>query len=283
MSTSAKDLPSFLHASFSSVVPSAAVESDLNHISPQLYPNTSYTDNEKIEISQWLITSSHLVTKGEDEAKHIERLGSLNIHLSTRTTLLGSKPSVADLALFYRLAPAVKEWSPEERTGEKGYHHIVRHVDSVQNSPIFGLSLKDDEKVDIAPSDVKFIYKPLDAKEEKERKKKEKATAAAVAAAATSASSLDNQSTLPIGKSNDKPSREKARPCNEPTKNPPALSTSSSAITSKKEKKEKPPKQPKPAPAPAPLSPSLTQTPTPCMSPPSPAATRPAQKTPPST
>ena len=247
MSTS-NDLTRFLNSSFPNAVSESTSESELSHVSPQIYPDTSYTDNDKVEISQWLITSAHLATPGEDEAKHAERLGSLNIHLSTRTTLLGSKPSVADLALYRRIAPAIKGWSGDERTGEKGYHHIIRHADFVQNSPLFGLSLKPDEKIDIDPSDVKFIHKPLDAKEEKERKKKEKAAAAAAAAG-----SPESQTALPIGKGKDK-SSNKAQPNETPTE---AAAASTTPPQPKKEKKDRPPKQPKAVPAPTPLSPHL--------------------------
>ena len=226
-----KGLIDFLHSSFPSIVQSTTPETDIPSISHQLYPETTYTDNEKIEISQWLTTSSRLALPDEDEAKHVERLGSLNIHLSTRTTLLGSKPSMADLALYHRLAPAVKAWSGEERTGEQGYHHIVRHIDFVQNAPLFGLSIPTGEKVEIDTNDVKFVHKPADPKEEKERKKKEKAVAAA-----------DGQTPLAVGRGKDKsqPQSENAIPA--------ATSDSVPPQTNRKEKKEKPPK-PQKAPA----------------------------------
>ena len=251
MSTaSSQDLVAFLHTSFPSEVPGNTSASDLSHLYHSIYPKIALTDNEKVEISQWLITASHLANQAEDEAKHIERLGSLNIHLSTRTTLLGSKPSIADLALYYRIAPAVKKWSAEERTGEMGYHHIVRHVDTVQNAPLFGLSLKPDEKVNIDPNDIVFIHKPMDAKEEKERKKKEKA--AALAAASGAAAANTNQSTLPIGQGKNQTNRKTSQQSNEAIKG-----SSANGAVPKKEKKEKQPKQLKAAPAPAPLSPAL--------------------------
>ena len=245
MSSSLSDLAAFLRSHFPSIVSEVTTETDLPSISHKIYPETSYTDTEKVEISQWLTTSSRLAVKDEDEAKHGERLGALNIHLSTRTTLLGSKPSVADLALFYRLAPAVKTWSAEERTGEKGYHHIVRHIDFVQNAPFMGLSLPKHEQVKIDLDEVKFYIKPIDPKAEKERLKKEKA--AAVAAGADG-----EQKTLPIGQGKNEKSKEVA---------PKSASTASDAPvqSAKKEKKEKAPKQPK-APAKTeatPLSPHL--------------------------
>lgn len=245
-----QDLASFLHASFPSAVREQPDPSNLSQLSHNIYPGFSLTDNEKVEISQWLITASHISDPSEDEAKHMERLGSLNIHLSTRTTLLGSKPSIADLALYYRIAPVVRKWSAEERTGEKGYHHIVRHVDCVQNSPLFGLSLKPHERVDIDLDDVVFVHKPMDAKEEKERKKKEKA--AALAAATGVAAASGDQSTLPLGQVKDRKDEKTARQSDEVVKG-----SSSNGAAPTKQKKDKQAKQPKAAPAPTPLSPAL--------------------------
>ena len=238
--TPPQDLVSFLHTSFPSAVPEAPNHSNLSLLSYDIYPSVSLTDNEKVEIAQWLITASHITDQAEDDAKHTERLGSLNIHLSTRTTLLGSKPSIADLALYYRMAPVVRKWSAEERSGEKGYHHIVRHVDCVQNSPLFGLSLKPDEKVDIDANEVVFVHKPMDAKEEKERRKKEKAAASG------------NQSTLPLGQVKDQKDNKTAQRSDEVVKG-----SASNGAAPTKQKKEKQAKQPKAAPAPTPLSPAL--------------------------
>lgn len=249
MTSAPKDLVSFLHASFPSAIPSGTSESDVPSTSHALYPRTSYTDNEKVEIFQWLTTSSRLAVPDEDEAKHAERLGSLNIHLSTRTTLLGSKPSVADVGLFYRLAPAVKRWSAEERTGEKGYHHIVRYIDFVQNAPLFGLSLPADGKVDINVDDVKFIHKPIDPKAEKERLKKEKAAAAAGAAGS------ESQAPLVVGKGKqDANAKSKPEPAEAKAKGTDGAPPQQGI---KKEKKEKAPKPQKQAPKETPLSPHL--------------------------
>lgn len=254
MADKSPSLLSFLQASHSATVPSSTTESDIPTLSPTLYPQTTYTDPEKIEISRWLTTSTRLATPTEDEAKHAERLGSLNTHLSTRTTLLGSKPSVADLGMYHRLAPMVKAWTPEERTGEQGYHHIVRFFDFVQNAPLFGLQIAEGEKVEIDVNNVLFVKKPVDAKEEKERKKKEKAAAAA-------ATTKSDQQPLVIG-------RIKAPSSTSTSTSPSLCSTAPSTAPStatpppsqKKAQKERPPKAPKPAkqPAPsAPLSPAL--------------------------
>lgn len=249
-SSSPSNLLSFLRASYPTTLPSSTSESDIPTLSSHLYPNITYTDSEKVELNQWLTTSARLATPDEDEAKHAERLGSLNIHLSTHTTLLGSKPCVADVALYHRLAPSVRAWSPEERTGEKGYHHIVRFMDFIQNAPMFGLHMPDADKIPIDVNDVRFVKKPLDAREEKERKKKEKAAAAALTSTNSGDVAQQQKSPLPDRtkepSSTDSPAAPKSTPEGGPSK-------------PKKEKKEKAAKPAKP-PTPAketPLSPSL--------------------------
>ena len=246
LSFSSKDLVAFLHSSFPSVVPATTSEADLSgNTSHQLYPNISYTDSEKVEISHWLTASSHLTASDEDEAKHAERLGSLNKHLSTRTTLLGSKPSIADVAVFHRLAPAVNSWNAEERTGEYGYHHIVRYIDFVQNAPLLGLSLSAKDRINIDASDVKFTHKPIDPKEEKERKKKEKAVAVAAEG--------DGHSPLVVGRG-----KEGQGTAQEPkSQSKTVMADNTTPHSSKKEKKEKAPKTAKQPPKETPLSPHL--------------------------
>lgn len=163
--------------------PDADVENttEPTKLSKALFPDATYTDAEKAEIDQWTITSSHLAAENQDAPKLAERYSTLNRHLSTRTTILGSKPSVADIAVFSHISPTVTKWSAEERTGEQGYHHIVRHVDFVQNSPVFHLKLEEGEKVKINPDEVVAVIKPVDLKAEKARLKKEKEAAAAAA------------------------------------------------------------------------------------------------------
>jgi aminoacyl tRNA synthase complex-interacting multifunctional protein 1 len=141
------------------------------------FPSAEYSEDEKTEISQWISKSDNI--SGD--------LASLNTHLSTRTTVLGSKPSIADLALYSRLAPIVSKWSAEERTGEQGHHHIVRHLDFVQNAPQFEMDLKEADKVKIDAGEVVSPIKPIDPKAEKERKKKEKEAAAAAAGGVSAA------------------------------------------------------------------------------------------------
>lgn len=195
--------------------------------------STQYSAAEKTEIEILLRTYS------EASAKSAELLSSLNTHLSTRTTLLGSKPTVADIALYSSLAPVVKSWDDEQRTGEKGYHHIVRWLDFVQNAPLFDLKVPETDKVHIQPDKVVFYPKPVDQKAEKERKKKEKALAAAGAGAAATAGAPASEAA-----SKRAQQAEGAKGANVPTE--------------KKEKKQKQPKPQKNAPAAdKPLSPAL--------------------------
>jgi aminoacyl tRNA synthase complex-interacting multifunctional protein 1 len=235
----------------------AADETDAVKASQALFPEVTYTDAEKTELSQWLITASHIASSSEDAAKASERLSSLNTHLSSRTTVLGAKPSVADIALYQKLAPVVSKWSAEERTGEQGYHHIVRHVDFVQNSPVFGLKL--DDKVNIDQDNVLFKIKPVDAKAEKERKKKEKEAAAANAAAsgATATTLTGDQGQSGQGGQGGKSKADKAKGKAEAAGSAVASAVVGNAAggsaggapegaPTEKKKKEKKEKQPKP-------------------------------------
>lgn len=140
----------------------------------------SFSDSETTEISQWLTTASRLSPTTDNPAADSKTvLETLNTHLSTRSTLLGCKPSQADVALYKALAPQIAKWSPEQRTGEHGYPHVVRHIDFVQNSALFELAVPEEDKVKIDPEEVLYVKPPVDAKAEKERLKKEKAAAAA--------------------------------------------------------------------------------------------------------
>jgi aminoacyl tRNA synthase complex-interacting multifunctional protein 1 len=226
----------------------AAAETDAVKASQALFPETTYTDAEKAELSQWLISASHIASSSDDAAKSAERLSSLNTHLASRTTVLGAKPSIADIALYQKLAPVVSKWSAEERTGEQGYHHIVRHIDFVQNSPVFGLKL--DEKVNIELDNVIFKIKPVDAKAEKERKKKEKEAAAAAASGATPTTLTGEKNVEGKASKTDKV-KDKAQAAGEAIAstvagNPSKAGPPEGAPTQKKEKKAKQPKPQKP-------------------------------------
>lgn len=247
-SAPATSLLSLLYRSYPTAISSNSTELDLSSITPKLFPSNSYSDADNVEITQWIAKSTDAATalKAGDKPGVGEILHSLNAHLATRTTVLGAKPSVADVAIYAILAPEVEKWTPEERTGEKGYHHIVRHVDFVQNAPLFGLQIPEEEKIGIDVDDVKFALKPLDPKEEKERKKKEKEAAQAA-----------EGKPLVVGRgkgNNDSSVKdtvvEKAGEVKDAV---------AGAVTGKREKKEKKPKQPKQQPAAAAprLSPSI--------------------------
>ncbi|KAI0117785.1 hypothetical protein GGR51DRAFT_268013 [Nemania sp. FL0031] len=133
---------------------------------------------EETEVQQWITTSERLKASPADASI----LDKLNTHLTSRATLLGSKPSKADIAIYESLASTVKSWTAEQRTGQQGHPHIVRHLDFVQNSGLFGLKISDEDKIKVDPEEVLYVKPPTDAKAEKERLKKEKAAAAAAAA-----------------------------------------------------------------------------------------------------
>ncbi|ODM19582.1 hypothetical protein SI65_04567 [Aspergillus cristatus] len=234
-------LLSLLYRSYPAAISPDATEPDLLHASPKIFPQTEFSTSEHADIKQWLTTISGLqgALTRDDKAAVSQILSQLNGHLTSRTTLLGTKPSVADISAYALLGPVVEKWTPEERTGEKGYHHIVRHVDFVQNSRLFGLQIPDEEKVGVDLDDVRFFPKPVDPKEEKERKKKEKAAAQNPAAAGESKTVVIGQGKPEQAKSEEATGGKKEK-------------------KDKKEKKEKQPKQPKAAPAPAaPPSPSI--------------------------
>ena len=158
--------------------------------------------------------------------------------------------------MYARLAPVVKEWSDEQRTGEQGYHHIVRHLDFIQSAPLFNLKLEDGEKVEIDPDKVISPIKPVDAKAEKERKKKGKALAAAAGADTAAATG----GTVTSAASNDAQNAEKSKPKKGKSKDlgDTVASAVGAEVPGVSKKKEKAPKQPKNAPAPErPFSPAL--------------------------
>ncbi|CAL5873342.1 uncharacterized protein PFLUO_LOCUS7613 [Penicillium psychrofluorescens] len=232
-------LLSLLYRSYPAAISPDATEPDYLLASPKIFPKDSFGETEQADIKQWLHAVSGLNAAVAKDDKSVAEtiLAQLNTHLATRTTLLGAKPSVADIAVYALVAPMVEKWSPEQRTGEHGYHHIVRHVDFVQNSQLFSLQIPDEEKINIDINDVKFVPKPVDPKEEKERKKREKASAENPDSAA--------QGTKPLVVGQGKPEQ-------------PADAAGAPPKTNKKEKKEKKEKQPKPPPAPvAPPSPSM--------------------------
>jgi aminoacyl tRNA synthase complex-interacting multifunctional protein 1 len=216
------------------------------------FSNLAYSDTEQAEINQWLTTSDRLKS---DSADQKSLLDTLNTHLASRTTLLGAKPSKADIALYQSLAPQVSSWTPEQRTGEHGHPNIVRHLDFVQNSPIFGLTVGEAEKVKVDPEEILYVKPPVDAKAEKERLKKEKAAAAAAAGGALPDRTNEKKS------KKDKNVAEKATETVTQAKDTAAAAVagegSAAPAEPQKKKEEKAPKAPKAPAAAAALSPSL--------------------------
>lgn len=175
--------------------------------------------------------------------------------------MLGGKPSIADVALYARLAPVVSSWSSEQRTGGQGFHHIVRHVDFVQSSPMFGLQVSDGDKVKVNVDDVLTKIKAVDPKAEKERKKKEKEALAAAGATSAAAAGATVTSAAGPEAQNKAQNKAAASEGDKPSlgeKIAAAVGAEVPGVSKKKEKKEKQPKQPKqPAVPEKPLSPSL--------------------------
>ncbi|KAK1752251.1 hypothetical protein QBC47DRAFT_390105 [Echria macrotheca] len=210
-----------------------------------------YTPAEESEIQQWVARADSLKTAADKQSL----LDSLNNDLASRTTALGTKPSKADVAIYEAVAPLVKAWSPEERTGQQGRPNIVRLVDFVQNSPLFGLSVADADKVAVDADEVLYVKPPVDAKAEKERLKKEKAAAAA-AAAEGGAKTLVDRTKEAAAAVAGKAAEVKDKVV-EAAQGATAAAAPEGKQKQKKEKKEKAPKQPAPPPAPAVLSPGL--------------------------
>ena len=219
------------------------------------FSSITYTDTETAEVNQWLTTSDRLKANSTDQKSLLD---ALNSHLASRTTLLGAKPSKADVALYQSLAPQVSSWTPEQRTGEHGHPHVVRHIDFVQSSPIFGLSVSEAEKVKVDPEEILYVKPPVDAKAEKERLKKEKAAAAAVGGEQAPLADRTNDKKSKKDKSVGEKVAEKV----EDAKNTVVAAAVGEGAASeqqqkKKEKKEKAPKPQKAPAGAAALSPGL--------------------------
>ena len=211
-----------------------------------------YTPAEETDIQKWIAKASALKANADNQS-----LDDLNTELATRSTALGTKPSKADVALYEAVAPLVKAWSPEERTGKDGRPHIVRLVDFVQNSPGFSLNVADADKVKIDAEEVLYVKPPVDAKAEKERLKKEKAAAAA---AITGGDKTLVDRTKEAATAVVKKAVEVKDVVVEAATGAAAAATAAPEGKPKKEKKEKKEKQqraPAPPPPPAVVSPGL--------------------------
>jgi len=130
-------------------------------------------------------------------------------------------------------------------------------LDFVQNSPIFGLSVAEAEKVKVDAEEILYVKPPVDTKAEKERLKKEKAAAAAAAGGDKAA--LPDRS----AEKKDKSVGEKVAAAVVDAKDKVVAAVTGEAPAEgqqqqkKKEKKEKAPKPQKAPAAAAPLTPAL--------------------------
>ncbi|KAI5868487.1 nucleic acid-binding protein [Durotheca rogersii] len=202
---------------------------------------------EETEVQQWIATSEQLKSSPSDASI----LDNLNSHLASRTTLLGTKPSQADIAIYRSLAPTVKSWTPEQRTGQQGHPHILRHLDFVQNSSLFDLKVEEANKIKVDLDEVLYVKPPTDAKAEKERLKKEKAAAAAVSSSAAEdgaaatlvdrtktaveavkdvAAGAKEKAVVGVPESTDKPKKEKKEKAPKPQKAPATVTPPSPSL-----------------------------------------------------
>ncbi|KAF8459606.1 hypothetical protein BGX38DRAFT_1264514 [Terfezia claveryi] len=136
-----------------------------HYLARQLFPGLEYSEIEKAEVGQWLTLSA--LNQDTPTEKYLKEL---NGHLKTRTTILGERPSIADLAAYVRIREHVKRWSSEERTGgvDGGWRYIVRWMDFVQNAPeVFGVRVGEKEKVKVNLGEVVKVLKVEEPVKEK--------------------------------------------------------------------------------------------------------------------
>ncbi|KAG0639322.1 hypothetical protein HOY80DRAFT_1015958 [Tuber brumale] len=164
ITVSTEETPAVSHLTLPNNEAVAGTNTIVSHLSTliPLFAKTTYTDIESAEINQWLTLTSAIPIPGEVTAQ-------LNENLKFRTTILGEKLSIADVAVYARIKGQVASWSDEQRTGEKGYRYIVRWVDFVQNTPDLGLQIPPGEKVAVDPSKVLVYLKPEEPVKEKKK------------------------------------------------------------------------------------------------------------------
>ncbi|KAK6499815.1 G4 quadruplex nucleic acid binding protein [Arthrobotrys musiformis] len=141
------------------------------HLSSTIFPADKYEYSalELALIDQWLSLTGH-------GSLNDEVVGQLNVHLKDKTSILGTKPSIADIVAYVRLKDLAKGWSKEERTGgvDGGKRYILRWLDWVQNSPVVGLKLEESEKLEVDAGDVGTVVRGEEPVDEKKAAKKAK-------------------------------------------------------------------------------------------------------------
>ncbi|KAF3924076.1 hypothetical protein ABW21_db0209216 [Orbilia brochopaga] len=146
------------------------------HLSSTIFPaeKHGYTPLEIAQIDQWLsLTGPGSLTDGV--------IDTLNAHLKDKTSILGTKPSIADVVCYARLKDSARSWTAEQRVGgaDGGKRYLLRWLDWVQNSPIIGLKLEESEKLAVDVDEVGTVVRGEDEgaaeKKAKKGKGKEKA------------------------------------------------------------------------------------------------------------
>ncbi|KAK6332362.1 G4 quadruplex nucleic acid binding protein [Orbilia brochopaga] len=147
------------------------------HLSATIFPadKHGYTPLDIALIDQWLsLTGPGSLTDGVVE--------QLNAHLKDKTSILGNKPSIADVVCYARLKDLAKGWNADQRVGGAtgGNRYLLRWLDWVQNSPIVGLKLEEGEKLVVDVDEVGTVVRGEDdaAGEKKAKKGKGKEKAA---------------------------------------------------------------------------------------------------------
>ncbi|EWC45395.1 hypothetical protein DRE_00794 [Drechslerella stenobrocha 248] len=151
------------------------------HLSSSIFPPAKheYTPLELAQIDQWLsLTGPGSLTDSV--------VDQLNVHLKDKTSILGTKPSIADVVCYARLKELAQGWGSELRVGgaDGGRRYVLRWLDWVQNSPIVGLKLEEGEKLAVNIDEVGTVVRGEDdaAAEKKAKKGKGKDKDAAAAA-----------------------------------------------------------------------------------------------------
>ncbi|EGX53505.1 hypothetical protein AOL_s00006g371 [Orbilia oligospora ATCC 24927] len=141
------------------------------HLSSTIFSADKYEYSalELALIDQWLSLTGH-------GSLNDDVVNQLNVHLKDKTSILGTKPSIADIVAYVRLKDLAKNWSAEERTGgvDGGKRYILRWLDWVQNSPVVGLKLEETEKLVVDTEEVGTVVRGEEPVDEKKAAKKAK-------------------------------------------------------------------------------------------------------------
>lgn len=144
---------------------------DFDALTTTIFPHVTYADNERATIAEWLIKSSLMTCALDDNTTTPKYLDLLNIHLYDRTTILGSKLSIADIVVYALLVPVVVKWLSDESTGKLMYPNILRHVSFIQNGPLFGVTPTLNTKLQISLDDIRCFHNTAKSTAEEQQKR----------------------------------------------------------------------------------------------------------------